>query len=124
MGSKSFSESQKGLIKNALVERLGMKPDETTEIVEAVADAFGGADEIYDGNLDPTIRSVFYTLESKRILTFRKEITTGVHGEELRTFFWRVRWDELSNGNAVSANPPLEADVYSRLPSTAWAHKA
>src|ERR1043166_6356337 len=87
-------ERRTGLVE-ALRERFSMDPEGAGSIAEGGAEQFAGGEEVSDDNLDPEVRSIFYTLEAKKLLSFRRTEYTIDTGERRRAFFWRVRDDEL-----------------------------
>ncbi|MGQ0534726.1 MAG: hypothetical protein ACT4PT_01490 [Methanobacteriota archaeon] len=103
----------------ALVKKFDMAPPDAEEIASVVADQFNGEAEVNDERLTPEIRSIFYTLEAKRLLAFRREEYSIETGERRRAFFWRVRDEELS-GLDEAPTADREDDVYESLPATAW----
>jgi hypothetical protein len=100
-----------------------MKPDEAAEVADAVLDRFADVVEVDDETLDADLRSVFYTLEAKRMLSFRRVEYTREDGDRRRAFYWKLRLDaldEMRRGREI----PVESDVYADLPADAWAHHA
>ena len=84
-----------------------------------MAQQFGDQQEVNDETLEPTVRSIFYTLEAKKILSFRREEYTWENGEKRRGFWWKLRDEELQK----MTNVPVEAaedDVYAMLPKSVW----
>ncbi len=107
----------------ALKERFGMDDDDAAAIAEVVAEQFREGDEVNDDTLDPEIRSIFYTLEAKKLLTFRREEYSIDTGERRRAFYWRVRDDELAR-LASEKDLAQEEDVYASLPKSVWTRNA
>lgn len=96
-----------------------MSEDDASEIATVVVAQFGEQAEVNDETLEPTVRSIFYTLEAKKILSFRREEYTWENGEKRRGFWWRLRTEELEK-KAVSVPIASDEDVYAQLPKDAW----
>jgi hypothetical protein len=103
----------------ALQERLGMSEEDAHDIASVVLEQFGDQQEVNDETLEPTVRSVFYTLEAKKILSFRREEYTWENGEKRRGFWWRLRAEELEPKTTI-VPVATEEDVYASLPKDAW----
>lgn len=107
----------------ALERAFEMEPDDAQEIADVVLETFHERDEVDDETLDADIRSVFYTLESKRMLSFRRVELTRETGEKRRAFYWRLRHEAFDTPVRVPVRQE-EQDVYAMLPSSAWHHAA
>lgn len=105
---------------NALIHKFGMPEDDALATAQIVADTFGQAREVDDDALDPEIRSVFYTLEEKDLLTFRRETFESEDGQTLRAYFWRIRDEELKQISETLAEETSEPGVYDKLPNDVW----
>ena len=104
----------------ALQRTFEMEREDAREIADAVLERFQGVEEVDDETLDAELRSVFYTLEGKRMLSFRRVEYTREDGDKRRAFFWKLRLDALAAPREV---PVLsEDDVYASLPADAWRH--
>ena len=114
-----FDEERVAALEQALREKFGMSADDATDIAAVVVEQFGDQDEVNDETLDPSVRSIFYTLEAKKILTFRREEYTWENGERRRGFWWRVREEELTRTKTLVPEAGDE-DVYASLPRDAW----
>lgn len=107
----------------ALEAAFDMPHDDAAEIAETVLHTFADREEVDDETIDAELRSVFYTLEAKRMLSFRREEVTRESGDKRRAFYWRLRREAFG---ATTRIPVLEEnpDVYASLPSSAWRHAA
>jgi hypothetical protein len=114
-----FDERMRVSLAHALRERFGMSRDDAEDIARVVAEQFGDQTEVNDETLDPSVRSIFYTLEAKKILSFRREEYTWENGEKRRGFWWRLRAEELQK-KATIVPIVAEEDVYAQLPKDAW----
>ena len=114
-----FDEEKREALVQVLEERFGMAPEDAEEIANVVIEQFGEGAEANDEQLDPSVRSIFYTLEAKKILSFRREEYTTENGEKRRGFWWRVREGELAKVTTLVPEGP-EDDVYAALPKDAW----
>jgi hypothetical protein len=114
-----FDDEKRGALVTVLEERFDMAPEDAAEIANVVIEQFGEGAEANDEQLDPSVRSIFYTLEAKKILSFRREEYTTEAGEKRRGFWWRVREGELSKVTSLVPEGP-EEDVYASLPKDAW----
>lgn len=105
----------------ALQRTFDMQPEDARELGEVVLAQFESQAEVPDETLDSELRSVFYTLESKRLLSFRRVEYTREEGDRRRAFYWRLRPEEVET---VTRKVPVEAgdDVYAQLPADAWRH--
>lgn len=104
-----------------LSRTFGMETEDARELGEVVLSTFEGHEEVADDTLDAELRSVFYTLEAKRILSFRRVEFTREDGDRRRAFYWRLREESLeARGHPVPVSGP--EDVYASLPADAWAH--
>ena len=114
-----------GSLTTALEREIGMASDDATEIAGFVAGVFHGGSEVEDGLLSPDLRSIFYTLEGHRLVTFRREERTDDEGQVRRIFFWQLRWENIvaSEGRAKPEATGSET-VYDRLPVDAWVRAA
>ena len=105
-----------------LAREFDMARDEAHELAEAVLETFDGADELCDEGLDAGLRSVFYTLERRRLMTFRRVEIQGDEGLR-RSFFWKLRLEGIDEAaRAVAFDVPEFQDVYASLPAEAWQH--
>ena len=118
----SFPEERRAALAEALAERFDMSPADAGEIAQTLAEVFGGEDEVNDETLDPSVRSIFYTLEAKKLLTFRRFEYTIETGERRRGFAWRIRAEALQPA-ATSVPVEAEEDVYANLPRDVWARQ-
>lgn len=106
----------------ALARAFEMKADEAEEVADAVLERFAEAAEVDDETLDADLRSVFYTLEAKRMLSFRRVEYTREDGDKRRAFYWKLRLENLEQRRETVV--PIEADVYADIPADAWASHA
>lgn len=121
LGTLDANERTAALM-DALKQRFGMEDEDATAIAEVVREQFGEDDEVNDDNLDPEVRSIFYTLEAKKLLSFRREEYSIDTGERRRAFYWRVREDELAKIKTLAADI-AEESVYDTLPKNAWSRQ-
>ena len=119
----SWSEDHREALTGALERAFAMAHDDAMEIADVVLERFTDRDEVDDETLDAEVRSVFYTLEAKRLLSFRRTEYTREDGDHRRAFFWRLRTEALATP-VVQAGRYDDADVYASLPATAWRHAA
>ena len=112
-------EGRLASLAEALQESFGMSPEDAAEIARTVLEQFGGEGEVNDETLDPSVRSIFYTLEAKKLLSFRREEYTWETGERRRGFWWRIRDEALVKAVTLTPQVP-EEDVYAALPKDAW----
>lgn len=103
----------------ALERAFGMAPEDAFVVAEIVARCFEGRDEVNDEALDAEVRSLFYTLEARRILSFRREEYDNDDGVRRRAFWWRVRPEVVAELGAACAQGG-EDDVYASLPPECW----
>lgn len=110
-------------LSHALARAFEMEPDDARELADVVLERFSNKDEVDDETLDAEVRSVFYTLEAKRMLSFRRVEYTREDGDRRRAFFWKLREEALEE-RAEPAHEAEDVDVYATLPATAWRHHA
>lgn len=109
------------VLADALRREIGMDADDAREIAGFVLGAFNGREELDDMELSPDLRSIFYTLEGHRFLSFRREEFTNEDGELRRAFFWHFRWDQVAGSAQDASARDLSTDsVYDSLPRSAW----
>lgn len=118
----TFPEERRMALQEALRERFDMAADDAEAIALTLAEVFGGESEVNDESLDPAVRSIFYTLEAKKLLTFRRYEYSLETGERRRGFAWRIRDEALTPG-ATTIPVDSEEDVYANLPRDVWARQ-
>lgn len=125
MNAQTTQHDLVGSLASALERDIGMESDDANEIAGFVAGAFHGATEVEDGLLSPDLRSIFYTLEGHRLVTFRREERTDEVGQVRRVFYWQLRWENIeahAKGGKPAAAP--KDTVYDKLPVDAWMRAA
>lgn len=105
-----------------LSTRFEMNEEDAREIADTILEQFGDAEELNDETLEPSVRSIFYTLESKKLVSFRREEYRWENGELRRGFWWRLRPEELDDARTLVPEARDE-DVYDQLPRDAWARQ-
>ena len=106
---------------SALERAFEMEPDDARELADVVLERFTGKEEVDDETLDAEVRSVFYTLEAKRMLSFRRVEYTREDGDRRRAFYWKLREEALHPEVSIPVDVQ-DVDVYASLPATAWRH--
>jgi hypothetical protein len=107
----------------ALQRAFGMTNEDASAVAEIVAERFEGVREVNDETIDSEVRSLFYTLESRRLLSFRREEYDNEAGEKRRAFWWRLRTDVVAELCAPEQSMGDE-DVYAQLPAECWRREA
>lgn len=118
----AFPEDRRAALATALASKFDMAQEDAHAIADTLAEVFGSETEVNDETIDPSIRSIFYTLEAKKLLTFRRFEYQLETGERRRGFAWRIREEALlPEGTPI----PIEAeeDVYANLPRDVWARQ-
>ena len=115
-----LDETKRDRLAIALRTRFDMANDDAHEIATTVLAQFGDQAEVNDETLDPNIRSIFYTLEAKKLVSFRREEYVWENGEKRRGFWWRLREEELAPAAVEIPILGPEEDVYASLPKDAW----
>lgn len=118
----AFPQERRAALAEVLRERFDMSGEDSDVIAQTLAEVFGAELEVNDEMLDPSIRSIFYTLEAKKILTFRRYEYTIETGEHRRGFAWRIREEALLPAT-VEIPIETEEDVYANLPRDVWARQ-
>jgi hypothetical protein len=115
----TFPQERRAALTIALRERFDMAAEDAQEIADTIAEVFGADLEVNDETIDPSVRSIFYTLEAKKILTFRRFEYNLETGERRRGFAWRIREEALA---PAGVPVPIETDddVYANLPRDVW----
>ena len=108
------------VLASALQRAFEMAPEDALATASTVADCFGEQHEVNDETIPSEVRSLFYTLESKRLLSFRRIEYDTPEGQKRRAFFWRLRPETVAELTAAPESP-LDEDVYAALPSECWA---
>lgn len=103
----------------ALERAFGMSTDDAQAVADIVQERFAGSDEVNDEAIEADVRSLFYTLEAKRLLSFRRSEYDNEAGEKRRAFFWRIRVEVVRDLSAPTPLPRNE-DVYAQLPAECW----
>lgn len=116
---KSAKTKRLNALVGALEREFRMQADDAKAIAEIVSERFAEDEEVNDDNLDAEIRSIFYTLESKKLLSFRREEYQWENGEHRRAFYWKLR-DEALFEHEAPAMPQMNDSVYDSLPVDAW----
>lgn len=106
----------------ALQRAFGMAPEDAAAVAGIVAERFAGQHEVSDETIDAEVRSLFYTLESRRLLSFRRVEYDNEAGEKRRAFYWRLRTDVVEELCAPAI--PIDEDVYAQLPAECWRREA
>lgn len=107
----------------ALERAFGMTADDAASVAVTVAERFVGADEVNDETIDAEVRSLFYTLEGRRILSFRREEYENAEGQKRRAFWWRIRREVVAELSAPPAGGD-DTDIYAMLPAECWRRPA
>lgn len=110
-------------LSSALERAFEMEPEDARELAGVVLERFSNKDEVDDETLDAEVRSVFYTLEAKRMLSFRRVEYVREDGDRRRAFFWKLRAEALEESRTIPVQVE-DADVYATLPAAAWRHAA
>ena len=118
----TFPEERRAALTLALRDRFDMAAEDAQAIAETIAEVFGTNEEVNDETIDPSVRSIFYTLEAKKILTFRRFEYQLETGERRRGFAWRIREEALQPAG-VEIPIETEEDVYANLPRDVWARQ-
>lgn len=119
----SWDATHREALTGALERAFAMQRDDAVEIADVVLERFTEVEEVDDGTLDAEVRSVFYTLEGKRLLSFRRAEYTTEEGDHRRAFYWRLRAEALQPP-VLEAGRYEDVDVYANLPASAWQHAA
>jgi len=119
----SWNDTHRDALTGALERAFSMEHDDAREIADVVLERFTATDEVDDETLDAEVRSVFYTLEGKRLLSFRRAEYTREDGDHRRAFYWRLRQEALV-APVPEAGGYEDVDVYADLPASAWRHAA
>lgn len=109
---------------SALQTRFNMAPEDSEHIAGIVEDCFFADNEVNDEDLDKETRSLFYTLESEGIMTFRRT-EYRFEGALRRAFFWRLTDEALTRTleRDVRKDPSEEEEIqslYATLHDDVW----
>lgn len=107
-------------LERVLQETFEMDAEDARRVSGLVIDQFGDKKEVLDDQIPNEVRSVFYTLESKRILTFRRIEYEGEDGMRKRGFFWRFHPEGVEARLEEDTPAQEEAGVYENLPEDCW----
>lgn len=116
-------DTQHAALTIALERVFQMTPEDAHAVAEVVANCFDSKAEVNDEHIDAEVRSLFYTLEGRRILAFRREEYENAEGQKRRAFYWRIR-PEVVAELASTTPEPGEGDVYAQLPAECWQRSA
>lgn len=117
-------DERKSALTEALAQGFEMETQAAEELADQVLMQFATAEEVNDESIDAELRSVFYTLQGKRIMTFRRFEYQMDSGEKRRGFAWRIRWEELGKKPDVLPRQDSTTNIYAELPLEAWRHRA
>lgn len=109
----------RGALARALARAFSMSEEDAAEVAGIVAGQFEGRAEVDDEQVSAELRSLFYTLEARRIMSFRREEYENAEGQKRRAFHWRLRPEVVVELAAPAAQPANE-DVYHALPAECW----
>lgn len=106
----------------ALQRAFQMTEEDAASVADTIQGCFAGAVEVNDEAIDAQVRSLFYTLEGRRILCFRREDYETAEGQKRRGFWWRIRPEVVAE---LAAPTPLneDVDVYASLPTECWTRR-
>lgn len=107
-------------LEKVLTDSFGMDTEDARVICGVVIEQFGAKEELLDDELPTDVRSIFYTLEAKRILTFRRIEYKGEEGETRRGFFWRFNVTRAEALLDEETDPQGDDDLYASLPADCW----
>lgn len=110
-------------LEDVLCETFEMDREDARRVSGLVIDQFGAKDEVLDDEIPNDVRSVFYTLESERILTFRRIEYEGEDGMTKRGFFWRFHPDRAVGDDTADGEGDSES-IYDDLPEDVWSRSA
>jgi hypothetical protein len=107
----------------AMVRSFGMTDEDAGAVAAIVVEQFTNRAEVNDETIAADLRSLFYTLEAKRIMSFRREEYDNDEGQKRRAFYWRLRAEVVEQMAAPEPTPTNE-DVYHQLPAECWTRGA
>ncbi|MHB8605141.1 MAG: hypothetical protein ACYDCK_07760 [Thermoplasmatota archaeon] len=107
-------------LERALARAFGMDLEDAAAVSDVIGEVFRDEAEVPDETLDAEVRSLFYTLEAKKLLAFRREDRVWETGERRRAFYWRVRDAEIRRLAEPVAGIAADFDPYAALPASAW----
>lgn len=106
---------------SALEREMDMDGSDARQIAGIVLAAFDDREELDDREIDSDVRSVFYELEERKLLDFRRETYRNDEGHKRRAFFWTIRWEVVEpEDEGESSDGETEDTVYDELPNNAW----
>ena len=117
--AKAAQPSVQDQLAVALERAFGMTAEDAQAVAAIVQERFAGVEEVDDEKIEADVRSLFYTLEAKRLLSFRRSEYENDAGEKRRAFFWRIRIEVVRDLSAPIPVPANE-DVYAQLPAECW----
>lgn len=103
----------------AMTRAFDMSEEDAAEVAAIVAERFADRAEVSDEGLPADLRSLFYTLESRRLMSFRREEYENEEGQKRRAFYWRLR-AEVVQELAAPERQPQNEDIYHSLPAECW----
>lgn len=112
-------------------ERFDMPWDDAVDLAKQLGELFNGRREIDDEELSKDLRSMFYALQAKELLTTRREEFKSPEGKTLRAFYWTIDeetlesiHEEMTQSHVERATEDDDSEVYEALPEEAWARQA
>lgn len=101
-----------------LGQRMRMLREDAVAVAHVVEEAFRGANEVDDAQLDKEVRQVFYDLQNEKILDVRRD-EVREDGQARRHYYWRLREEEMPTLPEPQRPDPTER-LYGKLSDSAW----
>lgn len=96
-----------------------MLREDAAAVAQVVDEAFKGASELEDDQLDPQLRQVFYDLQDENVLKVRRQEYER-DGQRLRGYFWSIDERPRLDRWAPRGGPDPYESLYDGLRDAAW----
>jgi len=107
------------LFKRALKNGFDMSSEDAEALAKTITKAFRGRKEVEDMSLDKHVRSLFYELHMKNLLSLRRE-EVKENGKYIRKFYWSFNMDGIRGGAKRKLIEEEPYAIYDKIPRDAW----
>lgn len=103
-----------------LRDKMRMVGEDALAVAHVVQDAFRGADEVEDDDLEPQLRQLFYDLQDAKVLDVKRREYRNDEGRLLRGYKWHLLDNEITRDVEPTPEPDPVEDLYRGLGRQAW----
>jgi len=107
------------LFVRALKNGFDMTSEDAEALAKTINKAFHGRKEVEDMRLDKHVRSLFYELHQKNLLSLRRD-EVKENGKNVRKFYWSFNSDGIREGSKRKFISEAPYAIYEKIPRDAW----